>query len=107
MPLAYETNLDVSGGSENTRYFVGGSSKRDGGIIGNTFDERQNLRINLDQTFSDRLNLSVSTAFNRTATDKGLTNNDNNGASVTYAIAYGTSFLKLQPQNGLYPPPGT
>src|SRR5229473_2887808 len=87
-PLAYETDLDVGGGTENTRYFLAGSSKRDGGIVGNTFDERQNLRANLDQTFSDRLKLSVSTAFNRTATDKGFTNNDNNGASVTYAIAY-------------------
>src|SRR5438034_9590054 len=104
-PFAYETNLDVSGGSENTRYFVGGSSKRDGGIIGNTFDERQNLRMNLDQTLSDRLNLSVSTAFNRTATDKGFTNNDNNGASVTYAIAYVPSFVPLLPQNGVYPQP--
>jgi len=105
-PFAYETNLDVSGGSENTRYFVGGSSKRDGGIIGNTFDERQNLRMNLDHTLSDRLNLSVSTAFNRTATDKGFTNNDNNGASVTYAIAYVPSFVSLLPQSGLYPQPG-
>jgi len=104
-PFAYETDLDVGGGTENTRYFLAGSSKRDGGIIGNTFDERQNLRANLDQTFSDRLKLSVSTAFNRTATDKGFTNNDNNGASVTYAIAYVPSFLNVLPQNGVYPAP--
>jgi len=104
-PLAYETDLDVGGGTENTRYFLAGSSKRDGGIVGNTFDERQNLRANLDQTFSDRLKLSVSTAFNRTATDKGFTNNDNNGASVTYAIAYVPSFLNVLPRNGVYPAP--
>jgi TonB-linked SusC/RagA family outer membrane protein len=104
-PFAYETDLDVGGGTENTRYFLAGSSKRDGGIIGNTFDERQNLRANLDQTFSDRLKLSVSTAFNRTATDKGFTNNDNNGASVTYAIAYVPSFLNVLPRNGVFPAP--
>jgi TonB-linked SusC/RagA family outer membrane protein len=104
-PFAYETDLDVGGGTENTRYFLAGSSKRDGGIIGNTFDERQNLRANLDQTFSDRLKLSVSTAFNRTATDKGFTNNDNNGASVTYAIAYVPAFVNLLPQKGVYPAP--
>jgi TonB-dependent starch-binding outer membrane protein SusC len=105
-PFAYETNLDVSGGTENTRYFIAGSSKRDGGIIGNTFDERQNLRANLDQSLSDRLSLSVSTAFSRTATDKGFTNNDNNGASVTYAIAYVPGFVNLLPQGGVYPTPG-
>lgn len=104
-PFAYETNLDVSGGSENTRYFIAGTSKRDGGIIGNTFDERQNVRINLDQAFSNRLSLSVSTGFSRSATDKGFTNNDNNGASVTYAIAYVPSFVNLLPQNGVYPQP--
>jgi TonB-dependent starch-binding outer membrane protein SusC len=105
-PFAYETNLNVSGGSENTRYFLAGSSKRDGGIIGNTFDERQNLRANIDQAFSDRFKLSVSTGFSRSATDKGFTNNDNNGASVTYAIAYTPGFVNLEPSNGLYPQPG-
>ena len=105
-PFAYETDLNVTGGSENTAYFLGGSSKRDGGIVGNTFDERQNIRANVDQTFSNRLKLSVSTAFNRTATDKGFTNNDNNGASVTYAIAYVPGFVNLQPTNGVYPQPG-
>ncbi|HZI23388.1 MAG TPA: TonB-dependent receptor plug domain-containing protein, partial [Gemmatimonadales bacterium] len=105
-PFAYETDMNVSGGSENTAYFLGGSSKRDGGIIGNTFDERQNLRANVDQTFSDRLKLNVSTAFNRTATDKGFTNNDNNGASVTYAIAYVPGFVNVEPVNGVYPQPG-
>src|SRR5205823_12114337 len=103
--FAYETDLDVSGGSENTRYFVAGSSKRDGGIIGTTFDERQNVRTNFDQSFSNRLSLSFSAAFNRTATDKGFTNNDNNGASVTYAIAYVPAFVNLLPANGVYPQP--
>src|SRR2546423_8278832 len=61
-PLAYETSIDVSGGTENTRYFLSGSTKRDGGIIQNTFNDRQNLRANVDQSFSDKLQLSLSTA---------------------------------------------
>src|SRR5207244_6171319 len=70
-PLAYETDLDLSGGSENTRYFISGAAKRDGAIINNTFNERQSLRVNLDQTLSSRWSLSVNTAFNRNQTDKG------------------------------------
>ncbi len=104
-PLAYETNLNVSGGAENTHYFLSGDFKHDGGIINNTFNNRQNLRANVDQSFSDRLKLSVSTAFNRNQTDKGFTNNDNNGASVTYAIAYIPSFINIQPVNGVFPQP--
>ena len=105
-PLGYETDISVTGGTENTSYFFGGGSKRDGGIVGNTFDERQNLRANIDQSFSHKLHLAVSMGFNRTATDKGFTNNDNNGASVTYAIAYVPGFVNLLPTAGTYPKPG-
>jgi len=96
-PVAYETSIDVSGGTENTRYFLSGSTKRDGGIIQNTFNDRQNLRANVDQSFSDKLQLSLSTAFTRNQTDKGFTNNDNDGASATYAIAYVPGFIPIEP----------
>jgi len=104
-PLAYETDLDLSGGSENTRYFISGAAKRDGAIINNTFNERQSLRVNLDQTLSSRWSLSVNTAFNRNQTDKGFTNNDNNGASITYALAYIPAFMPIEPVNGAFPQP--
>src|SRR5438034_3088857 len=95
----------MSGGSENTRYFISGAAKRDGAIINNTFNERQSLRVNLDQTLSSRWSLSVNTAFNRNQTDKGFTNNDNNGASITYALAYVPAFMPMEPVNGAYPQP--
>jgi len=104
-PLSYETDLDLSGGSENTRYFVSGGAKRDGAIVNNTFNERQSLRVNLDQTLSSRWSLSVNTAFNRNQTDKGFTNNDNNGASITYALAYIPAFMPITAVNGVYPLP--
>jgi TonB-linked SusC/RagA family outer membrane protein len=105
-PLDYETNVNVSGGSENTRYFLAASTKHDGGIVDNTFNNRQNLRANVDQALSNRLQLSLSTAWTRNQTDKGFTNNDNNGASVTYAIAYIPGFVNILPTNGVYPSPG-
>jgi len=87
-PLSYETNIDVSGGTENTRYFLSGSTKRDGGIIDNTFNDRQNLRANLDQSLSDKLQLSFSTAFTRNQTDKGFTNNDNDPSFEIWSPPY-------------------
>lgn len=104
-PLSYQTALTVTGGDENTRYFLSGSTQQDNGIIANTGAGRQTLRLNLDQTFTDRLKLSFSSAFNRTETDRGFTNNDNAGASVTYAIAYIPGFEPLLPANGVYPQP--
>jgi len=104
-PLSYETNLNVSGGAENTRYYLSGGVIHDPGIVLNTFNNRQTLRANLDQTLSGRLSLSVNTQFTRNQTDKGFTNNDNNGASVTYAIAYIPSFVNILPAGGTYPKP--
>jgi TonB-linked SusC/RagA family outer membrane protein len=104
-PLSYATDLNVSGGTENTRYYLSGGFKHDGGIVDNTFNNRQNLRANIDQSLSDRLRFSFSSAFTRNQTDKGFTNNDNNGASVTYAIAYIPSFLDIRPANGVFPQP--
>ena len=102
-PLSYHTDINVSGGSENTRYFLSAGNMHDGGIVNNTFNNRQNIRANVEQVFSNRLRLSVNTAWTRNQTDKGFTNNDNNGASVTYAIAYVPGFLNMQPQNGQFP----
>ena len=37
----------------------------------------------------------MTTAFIRNDSDNGFTNNDNTGASVTYALAYIPSFMPL------------
>src|SRR5882724_7582697 len=104
-PVNYETQLDVSGGAGETRYFLSGNVKGDGGIIGNTGFQRQTLRANLDQTFSDRFSVSFTSAFNHTNTQRGFTNNDNNGASITYAIAYIPGFIPITAVNGAFPNP--
>ncbi|HYU91358.1 MAG TPA: SusC/RagA family TonB-linked outer membrane protein [Gemmatimonadales bacterium] len=105
-PINYETQLDVSGGSGETRYFLSGNVKGDGGIIANTGAQRQTLRANLDQTLTDRFSVSFSSAFNHTTTQRGFTNNDNNGASITYALAYIPGFISITPVNGAFPKPG-
>ena len=105
-PLSNETQLELSGGAAGTRYYISGGQKGDGGIITNTGAQRQNIRANLDQSFSDRFTMALSTGFDRTATQRGFTNNDNAGASVTYALAYIPGFVPLKPVNGVFPNPG-
>src|SRR5690606_16413201 len=103
-PLLSETVLDVSGGTENTRYYVSGLWKEDGGIIDSTGFEKQSLRANLDQEFGSRLNLSVSTNLTRTRASRGLTNNDNTSTSFYMVLPFTPSFVNLQPDaNGVYP----
>jgi TonB-linked SusC/RagA family outer membrane protein len=101
-PFGYETIADVSGGDENTKYYVSAGWKNDKGIIENTGAERQSLRLNLDQKIGSRWNLQASSAFNRTLADRGITNNDNVGGSVTYALAYVPSFIPLLNADGSF-----
>jgi TonB-linked SusC/RagA family outer membrane protein len=104
---SYETILDVRGGSESTRYFVSGSWKHDEGIERNTGASRQGLRANIDQTFSPRLDLQLSSAYARNENDRGWNNNCNNYGCHGYAIAYIPSFVDLSLTNpdGSYPSP--
>ena len=53
--LSYETNASVSGGTENTRYFVSGLVKDDQGIALGTGYQKQSLRSNLDQDAGKQL----------------------------------------------------
>jgi TonB-linked SusC/RagA family outer membrane protein len=93
--LSYETAMDVSGGNEGTRYFVGGTWKRDDGIERNTGFERQGLRLNLDQQIGSKSTLKLSTVYNRSEHDRGWNNNCNNYACHGYAFAYTPSFVNL------------
>lgn len=102
--LSYETVADVSGGTETTRYFIGGTFKHDGGIERNTGFDRQGLRLNVDQGLGDKLKLKVSSVFNRSTNDRGWNNNCNNFACHGYAFAYTPSFVDYSARdaNGNY-----
>jgi TonB-linked SusC/RagA family outer membrane protein len=102
--LSFETQASVSGGSEATRYFVSGVWKGDEGIVANTGFDRQGLRVNLDQRFGDRWNVSVGSSVTHTLARRGLSNNDNAGVSWYMVFPFTPSFVDLQPDaNGLYP----
>jgi TonB-linked SusC/RagA family outer membrane protein len=104
--ISYETVADVSGGSENTRYFASATLKEDEGIARNTGFGRTGVRLNLDQVVSPRIDLRVSTNFNRSSHQRGWTNNANNFASAGYALAYIPSYINLeQNADGTFPRP--
>jgi TonB-dependent starch-binding outer membrane protein SusC len=103
-PLNYETTFNVSGGSDNTRYFVSTSLKRDDGIVKNTFADKKSVRVNLDQTFGSRVTLSAGTEAVRNSADRGLFGNDNAGNSIYYTVTKLPSFFDFRPRgDGTYP----
>jgi TonB-linked SusC/RagA family outer membrane protein len=102
-PLNYEASLNISGGTQDTRYFVSVLSKRDGGIVKNTFADKKSVRANLDQSFGSRVTLSAGSELLRSSGDRGLFGNDNAGNSIYYTVTKLPSFYDFRPSNGIYP----
>ncbi|MCB0639884.1 MAG: SusC/RagA family TonB-linked outer membrane protein, partial [Lewinella sp.] len=103
--LLSNTQLSVSGGNQNTQFFVSGGILSEGGIIKNTGFDRYSVRANVDHRISNGIKLSLNSNYMRSDTDRGFTGNQNNtGGSIGYSIAYTPSYADLFPdENGNYP----
>ncbi len=93
--LSYETSASVSGGTEQTRYYVSGLIKNDEGIAVNTGYEKQSLRANIDQELADWIQLSVNTNVIHSRSNRGLSNNDNSGTSPYTVFPFTPNFINL------------
>ncbi|MBB4638809.1 SusC/RagA family TonB-linked outer membrane protein [Longimicrobium terrae] len=100
--LARETSLSVSGGTEQTRYFVSGLLQDNPGIAENTGYEKQALQLNLDQAFGSRATLAVGAGIIHSVAARGLTGNDNAGVSYYSALSYTPSFIDISGHNGVF-----
>ena len=99
-PLSFETSANLSGGTEDTKYFASGTVAKEAGIIENTGFKRHAVRLNLDQRFGSRLSASLSTNVLHTLAQRGLTNNDNSGTSYYVVFSSTPSFVDLTRQPG-------
>jgi TonB-linked SusC/RagA family outer membrane protein len=99
--LSYETNASVSGGTENTRYYISGLVKDDEGIAINTCYKKQSLRSNLDQDLGSGIQLQVNLDGTHSLSRRGLSNNDNSGTSPFVVLSGTPSFQNLLPAGGL------
>ena len=98
--LSYETSANVSGGTDQTKYYVSGLVKNDEGIATNTGYKKQGVRVNLDQQMSGWLQLSANTNVTHSRSRRGLSNNDNTSTSPYVAFSSTPSFVDLQATNG-------
>src|SRR6185312_5343903 len=95
-PLSYQSTASLSGGSENTRYYTSGIVEHDGGIIQNTFLDKQGLNVNLNQNLGQRFEIGLGSSISHTGDGRGLTNNDNTTTSFYTALPASPSFVNLQ-----------
>ena len=104
--LSYETNASVSGGSENTQYYISGLVKKDAGIATNTGYRKQALRSNLTQELGGGVQVQVNLSGTHSVSDRGISNNDNSGTSPFLVFPFTPNFLDLSavsPEDSLEP----
>lgn len=92
---SHETSANVTGGTDATRYFISGTIKKDQGIERNTGAGRQSLRVNLDQIFSPKIDVRLTSVYNRSENDQGWNNNCNSNGCHGYAMSYIPSFVDI------------
>ncbi|HEY6901418.1 MAG TPA: SusC/RagA family TonB-linked outer membrane protein [Puia sp.] len=102
--FARNTVVSVSGGTANTGVYFSASQKDEGGIVKNTGYRNSSLRLNIDHRINDNIKIGLSTNYVNSSADRGLTGNDNVGASLGVALSSTPSFAQLHPDaQGNYP----
>lgn len=92
-------DLNVSGGSERTKFFVSGQySNQNGILIGNRY-QRINARFNLDQQATERLSFGINAAVSRSQNNR--LPNDNAFSSPMQIVALAPITPLIDPRTGL------
>ncbi|WP_139919988.1 SusC/RagA family TonB-linked outer membrane protein [Hymenobacter sp. DG01] len=99
------TNVSVSGGTDRTKFYVSGSTTKEGGIVKNTDYQRNSIRANVDQKIGKLLDIGISSGYFNSSNRRGFSGNDNNGISLGYNLAQIPNYAELHkdPVTGLYP----
>ena len=95
------SSLSLSGGDDQTQFFLSGTFENQDGVLRGTDYRRNNLRLNLDRSISDKLRIGVSTGY---VTSRA--NVTPNGGLV-FNLGVLTSFLFQPNSYNLYPDPVT
>jgi len=103
--LIAETDVNARGGSENTQFNIGGTYRREDGIIQNTGFERLAARLNVNHNFGERVTGRIGLQYVRSKSERGFTGNSNgDNVSIPYAVSVMPTFFDGRKQaDGSYP----
>ena len=102
---SYEVTGNISGGTQNTQYFVNMTGRNEVGTALNTGARLYALRTNIDQSLVDgKVKFNVGLNITRNSENRGLSNNDNTCTSPIYCFAYTPGVINLDSLDatGLY-----
>lgn len=99
--------LSVRGGTERVTYYVSGELENERGVIDYNLRDRISARANLDAAITDRIDLSVSTAYSSTKNE--FNSNDNSIFGVMIGGLLGEAYFipeSAKPTTGRLSNPG-
>lgn len=95
-----QTDLNVSGGTDRTKFFVSGSVFDQGGVVKGSSFNRYSFRMNLDNLVTDKFKVGVSTGFSRSHNTR--IQNDNNIYGVLSTALLLGSHIPVLNADGTY-----
>lgn len=102
--LLSNTRLSFNGGTDKTKFFIGGTYKNEEGIVTNTGYNKAAARVNVDHKFNNRFDIALSTNYINSSADRGFFNNDNSGTTMGISFTSTPSWAQLQPNDaGVFP----
>ncbi len=103
-PLSTVTAASLSSGSEGQGLYASAVVRHEGGIVANTFADKQSARLNFDKDLGTRTHIFSGLNVIHTRNDRGLTGNDNTGISLYGALFTTPSFFDMRRlPDGSYP----
>jgi len=103
--LTSETTLSLSGGDQDTRYYVSGLALSENGIVENTGYDKYSARVNVEQNLGERVRVQLNTSLTRSESDRSITGNENQGATTLgFSVAFTPSYVDIrQNEDGTFP----
>jgi len=103
--IGTENNLSVSGGTENTQYYVSGNFLDNQGIVGGTDFRRAGLRVKLDQKLNNWLKMSVGTNYILSTSQEVPNGGINEAYGALTGFIFANNYISPYPDpvTGVYP----
>lgn len=96
-------NVSLSGGTDNTKYFVSGNYFDQKGVLIASGMKRYNFRANFDQNITDRIKMGISATMSDGKVLATGTGGANEAGGVLTSALYHPATLPLQNPDGTYP----
>lgn len=102
----YENHLSMSGGNENTKYYVSGTQTSEQGIVKASDYQKINFRANLDQFVNSWLKFAAGANYVYSLSDRVPNGGIVGGEGVITNFAFQPNWFDLRPNaEGKYPTP--